>query len=217
MMDEWKCPDGWRVKGDDETVQRGDAYSHDIFGEPHKYPNTHMNNIGGAVQTARKNHMPKGGFILTPVSSTPTTFLESHMKLNAINPRRFELIDKKSTVGLTAPEHMELERLQYEAGQCADVIAPLPPQAERHFPPLDIDLPYLLKKSAACSPEIQSQVLALKTRFAEMVGKLIEADRLKRISLFQTFDQKADSGTKKGGGRVKNGKAIEQLHCKTSA
>ena len=43
-------------------------------------------------------------------------------------------------------------------------------------PPLDIDLPYLLKKSAACSPSTQAAVLALKATFADEVGKLIEAD-----------------------------------------
>lgn len=42
--------------------------------------------------------------------------------------------------------------------------------------PLDIDLPYLLKKSAACSPSTQSQVLALKAKFADDVCKLIDAD-----------------------------------------
>lgn len=46
--------------------------------------------------------------------------------------------------------------------------------------PLDIDLPYLLKKSAACSPEIQSQIVALKAKFAEEVCKLIEADEARR-------------------------------------
>lgn len=42
--------------------------------------------------------------------------------------------------------------------------------------PLDIDIPYLLKKSAACSPPVQSQVLALKSKFAAEIGKLIADD-----------------------------------------
>ena len=43
--------------------------------------------------------------------------------------------------------------------------------------PLDIDLPYLLKKSAACSPSTQAAVLSLKAKFADEVGRLIEADK----------------------------------------
>ena len=41
---------------------------------------------------------------------------------------------------------------------------------------LDIDLPYLLRKSAACSPSTQAAVLVLKAKFADDVGRLIEAD-----------------------------------------
>lgn len=117
-MDGWKCPDGWRVKGDDEFCEDGDCYSHDSSGHsligPDLIPVRKW--IGQPVATALNCELG-GGFIVTPI---------------------------------------------------------------RERAPLDIDLPYLLKKSAACSPEIQSQIVALKAKFAEEVCKLIEADEARR-------------------------------------
>ena len=60
-------------------------------------------------------------------------------------------------------------------------------------PIIDIDLPYLLKKSAACSPSTHAAILALKAKFADDVCKLIDADRASRLSLAQQVNEKVDA------------------------
>ena len=67
-----------------------------------------------------------------------------------------------------------------------DYQIPAPPKS------LEIDLPYLLKKSAACSPSTHAAILSLKAKFADDVCKLIEADRASRLSLATPVNEKVD-------------------------
>jgi hypothetical protein len=61
------------------------------------------------------------------------------------------------------------------------------------FVPLDIDLPYLIKKSAACSPSTHAAILGLKAKFADEVCNLIDADRASRLSLAPPVNEKVDT------------------------
>jgi hypothetical protein len=61
-------PDGWRVKGDDEVVAKGDAFSHHGSGKLHDPPvEFQFICVGMSVRDARISQMPSGGYILTPI------------------------------------------------------------------------------------------------------------------------------------------------------
>jgi hypothetical protein len=67
-------PDGWRVKGDDELVERGDAFSHSTRGNEWGDPNPISQPLTNSVRNVRDDCMPNGGYILAPiVSQEPQT------------------------------------------------------------------------------------------------------------------------------------------------
>lgn len=72
-MDDWKCPDGWRVKSDDEIVERGDAYSHCGFGMERTEPKEVDVTVGWGVARSRREFLSKGGFVISrlPAPTTP--------------------------------------------------------------------------------------------------------------------------------------------------
>ena len=75
-MNDYIPPAGWRVKGDDEEVSRDDVFSHDYTGKP--WPDLiarvfQIGCCGGNVKNARSSFMPNGGYILTPIVSSPST------------------------------------------------------------------------------------------------------------------------------------------------
>lgn len=72
-MDDWKCPDGWRVKADDEIVEKGDAYSHDAYGFRREVPKDASLSVGWKVANSRREFLTEGGFVLSrlPAPTTP--------------------------------------------------------------------------------------------------------------------------------------------------
>jgi len=192
-MSDYIPPAGWRVKGDDEVVADGDCYSRNWMGKEVE-PGTILAASRIGTLAGRVKNSAGGGYILTPIVSPPATAVHDvHMKLHAINPRRHELIKKKMRLGLNAAEWVELDRLQDEAGQCVDVIAPLPPQFDMHppatqtpdvsqksqnddRPPLDVYLPEIERKvnlATKDNPEILDWWRAEKERLASETGKRI--------------------------------------------
>ena len=60
-MNEWKCPEGWRVKADDEIVEKGDWYC----SRSNRDDYAPLNHLGDSVRRIRDSYLPPDSFVVT--------------------------------------------------------------------------------------------------------------------------------------------------------
>lgn len=124
-------PAGWRVKGDDEVVADGDAFSHWSDGTVCSNPNKLLGYLltgEHKVSEARQHDLPNGGYILTPIVSPPSTpqqDVSSESQDDDRSPLGIYLPEIERKVNLAAKDRPEIldwwraekERLAIEAGK----------------------------------------------------------------------------------------------------
>jgi hypothetical protein len=124
-------PAGWRVKGDEEVVTDGDAFSHWYEGHECLAPNKKFGNCGipgSPVSAVRRKHLPNGGYILTPIVSSPATQapdVSQESQTDDRPPLDVYLPEIERKINLAAKDRPDLlnwwraekERLAIEAGR----------------------------------------------------------------------------------------------------
>jgi hypothetical protein len=181
-MSDYIPPEGWRVKGDDEVVQQGDAFSHSTQGNSWPVPNPISWPMVSSVRNARTEYMT-GGYILTPIVSTPQLDVSQEPQTEDMGgweiyePVKGDVYSPGTQVKLPE-EDSDCWGKPYTKRHGDDVVHPRNvyrrPKQQQARKPLDVHLPEIERKiniAAKDNPEILDWWRGEKERLAIEAGK----------------------------------------------